>query len=141
MRRVLTIGTFDCPHAGHINLLRQCEAYGDLIVGLNTDDFIVHYKGRPPLFSYDERSELLGNLGYTVRPNDDNGSTLIYEVNPDILAIGSDWARKDYLSQIGMTQDELDYLSIHLVYIPYTKNISTTEIKRRIHGDGHNPRS
>lgn len=132
--RVLTIGTFDCVHAGHINLLQKCKDYGNVLVGVNSDEFIEEYKGKPPLFTYDERKELLENLGYEVYKNTDNGSTLIYQINPDILAIGSDWARKDYLSQIGMTYDELDAMNIHLLYIPYTRHISTTEIKRRING-------
>lgn len=134
MKKVLTIGTFDCVHAGHINLLQKCKEYGEVIVGLNSDEFIERYKGKPPLFTYQERIELLENLGYTVEKNDDNGSTLIYQVNPDVLAIGSDWARKDYLSQVGMTYDELDAMNIHLLYIPYTRHISTTEIKRRVNG-------
>ena len=130
--RILTIGTFDCVHAGHINLLQSCKEYGDVVVGVNSDEFIERYKGKPPLFTYKEREELLENLGYDVHKNTDNGSTLIYQINPDVLAIGSDWARKDYLSQIGMTYDELDAMNIHLLYIPYTKNISTTIIKQRL---------
>ena len=131
-KRVLTLGTFDTPHAGHINFLRQCEQYGELTVGLNSDEFIESYKGKAPLFSWRERQVLLRNLGYEIYPNNDNGATLIYKLNPDVICIGSDWARKDYLKQIDMTQDELDEMNIHLVYIPYTKIISTTEIKRRI---------
>ena len=132
MRRILTIGTFDCVHAGHINLLRQCQEYGELIVGLNSDDFIAMYKNKLPIFSYTEREYLLKQLGYNVVENDDNGDTLIRSIKPDILAIGSDWARKDYLKQINMTQDDLDEMNIHLLYIPYTKIISTTEIKKRL---------
>jgi len=64
--------------------------------------------------------------------NEDNGDTMIKGIQPDILAIGSDWARKDYLKQINMTQDDLDEMNIHLLYIPYTKIISTTEIKKRL---------
>ena len=132
MRTVLTIGAFDCLHAGHINLFRRCEEYGELIVGLNSDDFIEKYKGKRPLFSYDERVELLENLGYKVVKNSDAGYTIIRGINPDLLVVGSDWARKDYLAQIGMTQDDLDELNIHLMYVPYTKIISTSEIKRRV---------
>jgi hypothetical protein len=53
-------------------------------------------------------------------------------VKPDYVLIGSDWARKDYYKQMGFTQDWLDARGIGLIYIPYTKGISSTEIKKRI---------
>ena len=56
----------------------------------------------------------------------------ILEVRPDIIAIGSDWARKDYYLQMGFSQDWLDEQNISLIYIPYTPGISSTEVKRRM---------
>jgi hypothetical protein len=56
----------------------------------------------------------------------------IEKANPDIVAIGSDWARKDYYKQMGFTQDWLDTKGIILMYVPYTHGISTTDIKQRI---------
>ena len=56
----------------------------------------------------------------------------ILSVSPDIIAIGTDWARKDYYKQMQFTQDWLDEQNISLMYIPYTKGISSTEIKTRI---------
>lgn len=53
-------------------------------------------------------------------------------VMPDIIVIGSDWMRKDYLKQIGLDPDYLDKNNISLAYVPYTWSISSTEIKRRI---------
>lgn len=138
MTRVLTIGTFDTPHLGHAHFFLQCESFGDLIVGINSDEFVEKYKGEKPLFSYQERRELIELLGYETRINESAGKDLIYRVCPDILVIGSDWARKDYLKQIGMTQDELDERGITLVYVPYTKGISTTEIKKRINESNSN---
>lgn len=132
-RKLLTIGSFDTPHLGHANLFRQCEQYADeVIVGVNSDEFILKYKERLPLFSYEERAELISNLGYIVLKNCSAGRELIGEVKPDILAIGSDWARKDYYGQIDVDQDYLDDNNIHMLYIPYTKGISSTEIKRRL---------
>ena len=132
MTRLLTIGTFDIPHMGHATFLRRCERLADeVIVGVNTDEFVGAYKGRRPDFSYDERSALIGGMGYTVLPNDGPGRELIRSVAPNILAIGSDWARLEYYAQIKMGPDELDELDCALIYIPYTQGISTSIIKSR----------
>ena len=56
----------------------------------------------------------------------------IENVNPDIIAIGTDWARKNYYEQMQFTQDWLDEKNIMLLYVPYTRGISSTEIKKRL---------
>ena len=56
----------------------------------------------------------------------------ILQVSPNIVAIGTDWAKKDYYKQMQFTQDWLDEKDISLIYIPYTKGISSTEIKTRL---------
>lgn len=136
---VYTGGTFDLPHSGHVNFLKKCAELGQVVVSLNTDEFIAAYKGKPPVMSYAEREAVL--LEYrsvaTVVPNSgDADSKLAIElVRPDIVAIGSDWARKDYYKQMSFTQDWLDEHGISLIYIPYTQGISSTEIKRRLDKD------
>lgn len=130
---VLTIGTFDLFHIGHLNLLDACKLLGDsVVVGVNSDQFVSDYKGSAPIVRENDRAELITRLGFKTEINDSAGRELIERVHPRYLVIGSDWARKDYLAQIGMTQDELDKLDIILCYVPYTPNISTTELKRRI---------
>lgn len=133
MRSVLTIGTFDLFHYGHLNLLQQCAELGDVTVGVNSDEFVEQYKGAAPVQSYDERCRMIDELGYYTKINASAGKELIERTSPDILAIGSDWATKDYLKQIDVTQEWLDEQGIMLLYIPYTKGISSTELKRRIH--------
>lgn len=133
---IYTGGTFDLPHAGHVNFLQKCAELGEVIVALNSDEFIAEYKGKPPVMTYKDRakvlremrsvSEVVKNIGGA----DSKGTVLA--VNPDIIAIGSDWARKDYYAQMGFDQDWLDERGISLIYIPYTKGISTTELKRRL---------
>jgi glycerol-3-phosphate cytidylyltransferase len=134
--KVYTGGTFDLIHSGHVNFLRRCAEIGDVTVVLNTDEFIEQYKGKPPVMTYDERFAVLSEFRCVknIFPNiGGKDSTLsILEVDPDIIAIGSDWARKDYCKQMGFTQDWLDKQNISLLYIPYTPGISTTELKRRI---------
>lgn len=134
--RVYTGGTFDLLHRGHVNFLRRCAEFGDVVVSLNTDEFIEKYKGKPPVMSFDERAEVLLGLKYVseVIPNVGGvDSRLAIELSaPDVIAIGSDWARKDYYKQMMFSQDWLDERGIILCYIPYTDGISTTAIKGRL---------
>ena len=136
---IYTGGTFDLPHAGHVQFLRACAELGKVTVALNTDEFITQYKGKPPVMSYWERLAVLLEYKsvYDVVPNKGGSDSkpAIELVEPDIIAIGSDWARKDYYKQMGFDQDWLDEQGISLLYIPYTEGISTTEIKRRLDMD------
>lgn len=133
LNRVLTIGTFDILHWGHIDFLRECKKLGSVTVGINSDVFVETFKSKP-IMSLNERVKGISSLGLKTVINSTPGRLLIDLVKPDILAVGSDWARKDYLAQIGVSQDWLDERHIILAYIPYVQKlpISTTEIKRRI---------
>lgn len=135
---VYTGGTFDLLHAGHVAFLGRCADFGRVVVSLNTDDFIAAYKGRPPVMSYQERAAVLRGLSsvFDVVPNRGGADSkiAIEDVNPDLIVIGSDWARKDYHAQMGFDQDWLDARGIGLCYVPYTKGISTTDIKSRLLG-------
>jgi len=134
--KIYTGGTFDLLHAGHVELLRKCKELGEVTVALNTDDFIENYKGKPPVMTYQEREAVLLACRYVdcVIPN--HGGTdskpSILAVKPDLIVIGSDWAKKDYYKQMQFTTDWLDQHGIGLAYVPYSWGISSTEIKRRI---------
>lgn len=134
--KIYTGGTFDLIHSGHVNFLRACAEIGDVTVVLNTDEFIEQYKGKPPVMTYYERFEVLSEFrcvkNIFANEGGDDSRKMIDYIKPDIIAIGSDWARKDYYKQMGFTQDWLDERGISLMYIPYTPGISTTELKRRI---------
>ena len=133
---IYTGGTFDLPHMGHVNFLRQCALLGDVTVALNTDEFITKYKGNPPIMSYKERETVLKEYKSVkhVVPNIGGADSkiTILKVKPDIIAIGTDWLGKDYYKQMQFTQEWLDDNKIVLVYLPYTLKISSTEIKRRM---------
>ncbi len=137
---VYTGGTFDLFHAGHVRLLKRCKELagpgGEVVVSLNTDEFIESYKGKPPICSFEERAEALEACRYVDRviPNvgGSDSTIAISQVAPDLIVIGSDWARRDYYTQMGFTQDWLDELGIGLAYIPYTQGVSSSEIKARI---------
>lgn len=131
---VLTLGTFDLPHYGHYRHLKHAEMIGEVTVGLNSDEFVTRYKGKPPIMTYEEREATINEWGYDVVKNDQSDGNIvdvIRETNANVIAIGTDWARKDYLAQIGLNVDYLEANDIWLVYIPYTKGISTTDIKAR----------
>jgi len=136
MGLVYTGGTFDIFHSGHVNLLRQCAKLGEVVVSLNTDAFILQYKGAIPYMTYDERKEILEACVFVsaVIPNEDGADSkpTILKIKPDIIAIGSDWAKKNYYEQMNFTQDWLDEQNISLIYIPYTKGISSSRIKKRL---------
>jgi glycerol-3-phosphate cytidylyltransferase len=135
-RTVYTGGSFDLPHHGHFRLLERAADFGQVIVALNTDEFIESYKGKRPVMSFEERKEILLACRWVtdVVPNygGKDSKISIEIVKPDYIIIGSDWARKDYYSQMGFTQDWLDERGIGLIYVPYTRGISTTDLKQRM---------
>ena len=99
-----TGGTFDLFHSGHANFLKHCKKLSHkVVVCLNTDEFIEEYKGKKPIVPYQDRFEVLIACRYVddVVPNlvgrDSKPSILL--VKPDIIAVGDDWAKKDYYKQ------------------------------------------
>ena len=140
MKKLYTGGTFDVFHYGHMNFLKQCKKLADeVIVSLNTDDFIFKYKKNFPILSYKEREQSLLGCKYVDKVVENIGcqdsKPAILNVKPDIIAIGDDWASKNYFEQMMFTQEWLDNNEIVLVYVPYTKGISTSDIKNRIKGN------
>lgn len=138
---VITLGSFEIMHYGHINLFDKCRSMtdGKVVVGLNTDAFIKKYKGFLPAMTYEERKKNIMALGIVdeVLENDQpNGSAkeLIKKSGANLIVVGSDWAIKDYVGQLGLNWDWLDRQGIGICYVNYTKGISTTKIKERLRG-------
>ena len=125
MKRVITYGTFDLLHYGHINLLRRAKALGDyLIVALSTDDFNNLQKHKVCYFSYEERRLLLEAIRYVdlVIPEEnwEQKRTDVHLYHVDTFVMGDDWTGKfDFLKEEG----------VEVVYLPRTPEISTTQIK------------
>lgn len=134
--KVYTGGTFDLFHSGHVELLRRCAEFGSVTVALNTDEFIEQYKGRKPVMNYEEREAVLLGCRWVdnVMPNLGGADSRITldVAQPDLIVIGSDWAVRDYHTQMGFDQAWLDSRGIGLCYVPYSKGISTTLIKSRL---------
>ena len=86
--------------------------------------------------TYEERKKSLEGIKYVdeVIPNvgNEDSKPAILSIKPNIVAIGDDWAKKDYFTQMQFTQEWLDQNDIVLVYLSYTKGVSTTDIKKRI---------
>ena len=128
MKRILTYGTFDLLHYGHINLLKRAKALGDyLVVAVSTDSFN-ELKGKKAYHNYETRKMMLEAVRYVdlVIP-EENWEQKIDDVKKydiDIVVMGSDWAgsdRFDYLK---------DYCEV--VYLPRTEGVSTTKIKEEL---------
>lgn len=140
---VYTGGTFDVLHVGHIDLLNWCRdlagSDGKVVVALNTDEFIHRYKGQLPVMTYEQRRDALlaiRGLVDEVIPNIDgeDSKPTILSVVPDIIVVGSDWLRKNYMEQMKFDIDWLEEHRIALAYIPRHIAISSTLIKERIRG-------
>ena len=134
--KVYTGGTFDLFHYGHVEFLKNCATLGDVVVSLNTDEFVTQYKSSPTVMSLPERMRVVESCRYVssvvVNSGGKDSKPAIESINPDIIAVGDDWKEKDYYSQMGFNQDWLDQRGISIHYIPYTKTISTTQIRERL---------
>ena len=124
MRKVITYGTFDLLHAGHINLLRRAKEGDYLIVVVSTDEFNWNEKRKKCYFSYEERKKLVEAVRYVdlVIPEEnwDQKISDVKEYHVDTFVMGDDWKGKfDFLK---------DYCEV--VYLPRTEGISTTKIKQ-----------
>lgn len=127
MKRVITYGTFDLLHYGHINLLKRARALGDyLIVALSTDEFNWNSKQKKCYFNYEKRKQLLEAIRYVdlVIPEESweqkTKDVELYQV--DTFVMGDDWTGKfDFLKS-----------QCEVVYLPRTPEISTTQIKEEL---------
>ena len=128
MKRVITYGTFDLLHYGHINLLKRAKELGYyLIVAISTDEFNWNEKQKKCYFSYEERKQLVEAIRYVdlVIPEEswDQKKFDVHEYHVDTFVIGDDWEGKfDFLKDEGC----------EVVYLPRTPEISTTKIKSEL---------
>ena len=130
MKKVITYGTFDLLHYGHVTLLQRAKELGDyLIVAISTDEFNWNEKHKKCYFSYEERKRLVESIRYVdlVIPEEnwEQKSSDIQEFKVDTFVIGDDWEGKfDFLKEY-----------CEVVYLPRTPEISTTQIKKDLNGN------
>jgi len=108
MKILYTGGTFDLFHFGHVEFLKKCKMISDkVVVSLNTDSFVSEYKSTP-IMSYEERKRSLLNCQYVdeIIPNlfGSDSKPTILTVKPQIIAIGDDWAHKDYFNKCNLLE-------------------------------------
>ncbi len=128
MKKVITYGTFDLLHYGHINLLRRAKELGDfLIVAISTDEFNWNEKQKKSYFTFEQRKAMLEAIKYVdmVIPEEnwEQKRSDVKKYNIDTFVIGDDWKGKfDFLEEEGC----------EVVYLSRTPEISTTQIKTDI---------
>jgi len=125
-KRIITYGTFDMFHIGHLKLLQRLKDMAEeLIVAISTDEFNLG-KGKKVMIPYEQRAEIVANIKCVDRviPEESWEQKVkdIKKYNVDIFAIGDDW------------KGEFDFLKEHceVVYLERTKNISTTQLKKSL---------
>lgn len=130
MKRVITYGTFDLFHYGHINLLKRAKEQGDyLIVGLSTDEFNWNSKNKKCYFSYEERKSILESVRYVdlVIP-EENWEQKVKDIelyHVDTFVMGNDWEGEfDFIREV---------TNADVMYLERTPpEISTTQIKKEL---------
>ncbi len=126
-RTVITFGTFDVLHVGHIRVLKRAAEYGDrLVVGVSADELNLAKKGRAPVFDQDERLEIVSSLAVVdevfVEESLEKKKDYILEHKADVLVMGDDWKGKfDWVSDV-----------CEVVYLPRTPSVSTTGLIEHI---------
>jgi glycerol-3-phosphate cytidylyltransferase len=142
--KVYVGGTFDLFHKGHVELLRRAAQLGDVYVAINTDEFVQEFKHKKPVMTTEERLSVVEACKYVTAAFINHGGAdsrpTIQSIDPDYVVVGSDWMNKDYLAQLGLREDfeaamkqygAVD-LKPHVIYVPYTSNISSTDIRARL---------
>ncbi|MDU5688021.1 MAG: adenylyltransferase/cytidyltransferase family protein [Kluyvera cryocrescens] len=123
MKKVITFGTFDVFHVGHINIIERAASMGDyLIVGVSSDALNHSKKGRSPIYSEDDRIKIISSLKFVNEVFLEESLELkidyIRKYDADLLVMGDDWkGRFDWVNS-----------ECEVVYLPRTPSISTTEI-------------
>jgi len=125
--RVITFGTFDVFHVGHLRIIKRARELGDyLVVGVSTDEMNFKKKGRNPVYNQKERMEIISALRYVDEVFSEESLELkrhyIQAYKVDALVMGDDWAGKF---------DEFNDIC-KVVYLPRTPSISTTAVIEKI---------
>lgn len=123
MKKVITYGTFDLIHMGHINILRRAKELGDyLVVAISTDEFNM-LKHKEAYYSFEQRKQILEAIRYVdeVIPEEtwDQKVEDVKKHDIDIFVMGHDW------------EGEFDFLKDYceVIYLPRTEGVSTTKTK------------
>lgn len=127
-----TAGVYDLFHVGHLNLLKNAKSMCDkLIVGVTVDE-LVTYKGKHAMIPYEDRAEIVRSIQYVdavVPQYDMDKLTMCKKLNADILFVGDDWYGTEKWKEY---EKEFNEAGIKIIYFPYTKGISSTQISKAL---------
>lgn len=127
-----TAGVFDLFHIGHLNLLRNAKGMCDkLIVGVSTDE-LVKYKGKTPVIPFEDRVEIIRNIKFVdavVAQENMDKLEMCKKLKASIMFVGDDWYKSDKWQDY---EKQFEDAGISIVYFPYTKNISSTQISKAL---------
>ncbi|SHL85628.1 Glycerol-3-phosphate cytidylyltransferase [Fibrobacter sp. UWOV1] len=131
-----TAGVFDLFHVGHLNLLERCKEMCDvLIVGVCDDDYVINIKHKKPVFAENERVRILNALKCVDRAElvdfkiTDDKMLALEKFHFDVLFSGDDWKGSERYNK---TEEQFSKVGVSIEYLPYTKGISSTDIKNKI---------
>lgn len=134
--RVYTTGVFDILHRGHLNILTQAAALGELTVGIMTDQGVEDTKGARPILTLEEREAQIRSLPFVaevIHYTDPDQRPKYAAVRPEIIVQGDDWL---FSADRTVALNYLRENGIRLVLLPRTQGISTTEIRKRVERSG-----
>lgn len=125
-----TQGVFDMFHVGHLNLINTAKQYCDyLIVAVNSDELVQSYKHKTPVINQEDRRVIVGNLksvDKAIVATTLNKVDILQNLPYNAIFIGDDWQSNDRWMQ---TKDELSKFDVDVVFLPYTKNVSSTLLR------------
>lgn len=125
-----TQGVFDMFHVGHLNLINTAKQYCDyLIVAVNIDELVQSYKHKTPVINQEDRRVIVGNLksvDKAIVATTLNKVDILQNLPYNAIFIGDDWQSNDRWMQ---TKDELSKFDVDVVFLPYTKNVSSTLLR------------
>lgn len=129
---IYTAGTYDLFHFGHLNILLKARKMGSkLIVGVSSDKLIKAYKNIKPIIGYRDRVAILKHLSCVdkvIKQDKFFDVSQLRKYKIDIIVLGDDWKGKSFPE----LENCLKELNIKMVYIPYTRRLSTSSIKEKI---------
>ena len=128
-----TQATFDMFHIGHLNLIKNAKRHCDyLVVGVNSDDLVESYKNKRPIIPLDERVEIMRAIKYVdevIVTNTLDKKEIWEKVRFNEIYIGDDWKGNERWEKTGK---EMEQLGAKLVFLPYTKDTSSTMLREKL---------
>lgn len=130
-----TTGVFDLFHVGHLNILKKAKEQCDfLIVGVSKDELVQQYKNRQPVIPFVERMEIVAGIKYVDKAvaQVSRDKFAAWELlHFDAMFVGDDWKGSPLFKEM---EDKFSTVGVEIIYLPYTKGVSTTELKQKIKG-------